>query len=114
MQTVEKSVGPVAALQATAARPFEDAIAMPPEVYTSENFRTRELERVFRHDWVCVGRASALSKPGDYLTYDLAGQPVAVIRDRRDALPFSHTAKSTLPQLSLSLIRQILSQSATT
>ena len=40
-----------------------------------------ELERIFARDWICVGRASSLKKPGDYITYDLAGQPIIVLRD---------------------------------
>lgn len=66
----------------SAERPFEDAIAMPPDVYTNRDFLDRELRDVFGQEWVCVGRASALATPGDYLTYELAGQPVLVIRDR--------------------------------
>ena len=75
-------IDPIAALKATAARPFTQAKAMPPAVYTSEAVVAAELERIFARDWVCVGRASALKKPGDYLTYELAGQPVMVLRDR--------------------------------
>jgi phenylpropionate dioxygenase-like ring-hydroxylating dioxygenase large terminal subunit len=78
----EQSFSASADLQRMAARPFEDAVAMPPSVYTSEEFLARERERVFRMDWVCVGRASSLVKPGDYLTCDIAGQPVLVLRDR--------------------------------
>lgn len=77
---------PVAELLRTAKRPFEDAIAMPPSVYTSEEFLKRELDEIFAREWICVGRASAVSKPGDYLTYELAGQPVVVLRDRDGAL----------------------------
>jgi phenylpropionate dioxygenase-like ring-hydroxylating dioxygenase large terminal subunit len=69
-------------LKQMAARSFEDAVAMPPSVYTSEEFLAREHDRVFRKDWICVGRASSLPKPGDYLTCDIAGQPVLVLRDR--------------------------------
>lgn len=64
---------PSAALLAAAARPFEDAVAMPPGVYTSPDFLARELETIFAREWMCVGRASSLAKPGDYLTYELAG-----------------------------------------
>ncbi len=53
---------------------------MPPSVYTSDAFLQRELKDIFAKDWVCVGRASALAKIGDYLAYDLAGQPIFVIR----------------------------------
>ncbi len=77
---------PVALLREAAARPFDEARAMPPEVYTSQAFLEIELDRLFRREWLCVGRASALREPGDYLTWEIAGQPVVVIRDREGAL----------------------------
>lgn len=61
--------------------PFEQARAMPPSVYTSPDFLKRELKDVFSKDWFCVGRASSLKNPGDYLTLDLAEQPIVVLRD---------------------------------
>jgi phenylpropionate dioxygenase-like ring-hydroxylating dioxygenase large terminal subunit len=61
--------------------PFERARAMPRSVYTSQEFLTAELEHVFARDWVSVGRASALEAPGDYIAYELAGQPIVVLRD---------------------------------
>jgi choline monooxygenase len=73
-------------LRNIAARPFADAMAMPPIVYTSEDFLRRELEGVFRSDWICVGRASTLAAAGDYLTCDIAGQPVLVVRGRGGAI----------------------------
>lgn len=62
------------------AVPFEKARAMPPSVYTSPEFLQRELDAIFSKDWFCVGRASALADAGDYVTIDLAGQPVVVMR----------------------------------
>ena len=73
---------PLEALKDNVSSPFEQARAMPPEVYTSDKFLEAELEHVFRKDWFCVGRASALANPGDYVTCDLAGQPIVVLRDR--------------------------------
>ncbi|GAB7535099.1 aromatic ring-hydroxylating oxygenase subunit alpha [Burkholderia sp. 3C] len=67
-------------LRANCEREFGDARAMPPAVYTSPAFLDREQEAIFRHDWLCVGRAGALPNPGDYLTADIGGQPVAVLR----------------------------------
>lgn len=80
------NLDPIAALRATAARPFSQAMAMPPAVYTSEAVTAAELEKIFARDWVCVGRAESLKMPGDYLTYELAGQPIVVLRDREDAI----------------------------
>ena len=78
----DQSFSAAAELMQMAARPFEDAVAMPPSVYISEAFLARERENVFRKDWICVGRASSLARPGDYLTCDIAGQPVLVLRNR--------------------------------
>ncbi len=74
------------ALRQNTSVPFEQARAMPPEVYTSESFVAEELEHIFSKDWFCVGRASALPNPGDYITCELADQPIVVLRDRDNKL----------------------------
>lgn len=73
-------------LQANVALPFEQARAMPRSVYTSEQFLAQEIDNVFARDWFCAGRSSALKQPGDYLTLELANQPIMVIRDKRGEL----------------------------
>ncbi|MDU8928683.1 Rieske 2Fe-2S domain-containing protein [Alisedimentitalea sp. MJ-SS2] len=69
-------------LAANVAQPFESAHAMPPSVYTSQAFMEQEIDGVFAKEWYCVGRADALKEPGDYVTAELARQPVVVLRDR--------------------------------
>ena len=53
---------------------------MPPEVYTSRAFLELEKQSIFSREWQCLGRASTLAKPGDYLTADITGQPIVVVR----------------------------------
>ena len=77
---------PIAALQATAARGFTDALGMPPDVYTSPDVLAAEQQHVFRKEWICVGRATAIAEPGAYLTSEIAGQPIMVLRDRTGAV----------------------------
>jgi phenylpropionate dioxygenase-like ring-hydroxylating dioxygenase large terminal subunit len=67
-------------LQANGERPFSDARSMPPAVYTSPDFLALEQTRIFHREWLCVGRASALAEAGDYLTADIDGQPIVVLR----------------------------------
>ena len=76
----------LAQLAQNVAQPFESARAMPPSVYTSAEFMEREIAGVFSKDWYCVGRAEALAEPGDYVTAELARQPVVVLRDRDGSL----------------------------
>ena len=80
------NIDAVAELLRNVSQPFESARAMPPSVYRSPEFLGREVQDIFAKDWVCVGRASALAKPGDYITYELAGQPIIVLRDQQGGL----------------------------
>jgi phenylpropionate dioxygenase-like ring-hydroxylating dioxygenase large terminal subunit len=76
----------IAALQANAALPFERARAMPKSVYTSPGFAAAEQRQIFAKDWLCAGRAEALPNPGDYLTMQIADEPVIILRDREGSL----------------------------
>jgi choline monooxygenase len=77
---------PASELLEAACRPFDDAHGMPPAVYKCPEFLHREMASIFSREWICVGRADSLRNPGDYLTYELAGQPVMVLRDGEEAL----------------------------
>ncbi|WP_373353893.1 aromatic ring-hydroxylating dioxygenase subunit alpha [Pseudoroseicyclus sp. CXY001] len=77
---------PLAELRDALAGPFAEARAMPKSVYTSPEFLALEQERLFARDWVSAGRASRLKVPGDYLTLEVADEPVIVLRDRDGAL----------------------------
>ncbi len=76
----------VAELVANVSEPFERARAMPPSVYTSPDFLKHEIDDVFAREWVSVGRADTLKRGGDYLTFELAGQPIVVVRGENGAL----------------------------
>jgi phenylpropionate dioxygenase-like ring-hydroxylating dioxygenase large terminal subunit len=83
---LDHTANPVELLNQNVSQPFEQARAMPPSVYTSEEFLNRELSDIFSKDWFCVGRADALPNAGDFVTQDLAGQPIMVIRDKEGNL----------------------------
>ncbi len=79
-------MNPVQELLANAATPFDEAHAMPRSVYTSDEFLKAEIDSIFSKEWFCAGRASSLAEPGEYLTLELAGQPIMVIRDKAGVL----------------------------
>jgi phenylpropionate dioxygenase-like ring-hydroxylating dioxygenase large terminal subunit len=63
-----------------ASRPLEEAQAMPAEFFTNEALYELELERVFHKEWLCVGRQEEIKEPGSWLTANIAGEPVVVVR----------------------------------
>ncbi len=58
-----------------------DACLLPPDVYTSDEFFSFEKDSIFGHEWLCVGRESQTPNPGDYRVYEIAGEPLIVVRD---------------------------------
>lgn len=59
-----------------------EATALPPEVYTSEEFLAFERRALFDHEWLCVGVASAVPNPGDWFTATVNDEPVIVARGK--------------------------------
>ena len=58
------------------------ARTMPRERYTSDAILQQERERIFARAWNCVGRASRLVKPGDFMVRNIAGESIIILRDR--------------------------------
>lgn len=65
---------------ASSVLPIEEAETLPPLCYTSSGFYEFEKEAIFSHEWLCIGRESQVSKPGDYLTSAFVGEPILVTR----------------------------------
>ena len=76
----------LAQLRHHAELPFEQSLSMPPRAYVSEAFHELEMEHIFRREWQCVGRVDEVEKPGDYLAWEIAGEPVLVVRDEQGTL----------------------------
>jgi Rieske 2Fe-2S family protein len=60
----------------------QGAHTMPGAYYTSPEILAEENERLFARHWSCVGRASKLARPGDYILRDIAGESLIILRDR--------------------------------
>lgn len=56
------------------------AETLPPECYVDAAFYEFEKEAAFNHEWLCTGRESWVSQPGDYYTTSIIGEPVVVAR----------------------------------
>jgi len=55
-------------------RNYDLASSMPPAFYTSEEVFNLEQERLFRSQWVCLGRIDQIPNPGDYFTTNLINE----------------------------------------
>lgn len=62
-------------------RPLLQATTLPPWCYTSNEWYAREIETIFRRDWLCIGRVDQVPNRGDYFTRTLIDQPIIVVRD---------------------------------
>lgn len=64
----------------------EDACTLPPWCYTSEGFFRFEQEAVFTRRWFAVTHEQMLPDPGDFITVEIAGEPLIVVRDGNNAV----------------------------
>lgn len=63
---------------------------LPAEAYVSTRYFKQERETVFSRYWVCVGLASDAPNPGDVYPTEVAGMPIALVRDRAGILRAFH------------------------
>ncbi|MBZ4319382.1 aromatic ring-hydroxylating oxygenase subunit alpha [Streptomyces huiliensis] len=66
--------------------PTPPQLSLPPALFASPEVYELERERIFHRGWVLVCHADQLAEPGDYLSLDIAGEPVVVTRGRDGAL----------------------------
>jgi choline monooxygenase len=69
-------------LYTKARLPLEHAESLPRWCYTAKEFYNEEVNRIFRKTWNFVGREDEIPSPGDFLTVDLFGESIIIIRDR--------------------------------
>src|SRR5262245_39482351 len=61
--------------------PLERAHTIPSNWYFPDEFCQAERQRIFPPTWQFVARAGQLAEPGAYVTAEIAGEPVLVLRD---------------------------------
>jgi glycine betaine catabolism A len=60
--------------------------SLPRAAYVDDTFLEREREAIWWSEWVAVGREEQLRNAGDFLSADVAGERVIVVRDRSGGL----------------------------
>ena len=60
--------------------PLAEAQTIPAAWYTDDRVAALEHKTVFSRTWQVVGRVDQVGKPGDYLTANIAGEPIVVVR----------------------------------
>src|SRR4051795_1652073 len=58
--------------------PLERATMLPPRAFADPGVFEWELQRIFR-GWICVGHASRVSEPGDYVMREVGDDSVVVM-----------------------------------
>lgn len=60
--------------------PVEEIRTLDPGHYTSPELYALEIEHIWRKEWILVGHACELKKPGDFMAFDLINEPMMVVR----------------------------------
>jgi choline monooxygenase len=60
--------------------PLEEALTIPASWYTDQTLYNLELQTVFVNSWQLAGRVDQVQEPGQYVTSEIAGEPIVVVR----------------------------------
>jgi choline monooxygenase len=66
--------------------PLDEAWTIPSSWYLDQRVFVLEQRTVFSRSWQMVGQADQLSQPGQYITCEVAGEPIVVVRGSDRAL----------------------------
>src|SRR5262245_48003304 len=72
--------------------PLSQAHTIPSSWYFDPEMYALECERVFGNTWQYVGRSELVRDPKSFLTVEVAGQPILVVRDEQGTLRAFHNA----------------------
>jgi glycine betaine catabolism A len=59
---------------------------LPTRWYRSEEAFRAEKERIFAHEWMCVGREDEIAEVGAYRVIDVSGESILIVRNRQGSL----------------------------
>lgn len=62
------------------------ATTLAQRYFVSPEIFAQEQERIFSRQWVFVGHQSQIAQAGDYLTTEVAGESLIIVRDKRGAI----------------------------
>ena len=62
------------------SKPLQEAWTIPAPWYVDSRVLDLELRTVFARSWQLAGRAGQVRRPGQYFTWELAGEPLLVVR----------------------------------
>ena len=60
--------------------PLDQAATIPSSWYTNKEFYDLELKTTFSRSWQLAARLDQVTQPGQYVTSDIAGEPVVTVR----------------------------------
>ncbi len=61
-------------------------LALPPQVFSDQQFYEFELDAVWGHEWICIGRVTEIPNPGDYYTISIGKDPLLVVRQQDQSI----------------------------
>ena len=66
--------------------PLEMAYTIPAAWYIDQRVAGLERAQVFGNNWIAIGRTDQVAAPGQFFTFDLAGEPLIVVRGAEGVL----------------------------
>ena len=78
-------------------KPLDEAETLPPSCYHSEEFYELEVRKIFRKQWILMGRTEEWKEQGEFISYERFGIPFFIVRDQSGGLrAFANSCRQSL------------------
>ncbi len=71
----------LAAMRAMAESGNAEWRSLPPHAFHSQEIFDLEKEKIFHAGWIMIGRLDQVPNPGDFMSVDVVGEPLVMVRD---------------------------------
>jgi choline monooxygenase len=79
--------------------PLQEASTIPRQWYTDRRIHELEQRTVFGSSWQFVARMDQLAEPGQFVTVDLAGEPLVLVKDGNEIRAFYNACRHHATQV---------------
>ena len=70
----------------TATTLIKGAKTLKRKYYLDKKVFNKELKNIFYKNWLCVGRSDDIKNKGNYITYELGGESIIIVRNEKNQL----------------------------
>jgi phenylpropionate dioxygenase-like ring-hydroxylating dioxygenase large terminal subunit len=78
----------------------QELFTLPQKYFASSEIYSKELDKIFHKEWICVGRLEQIPEPVDFIVQNVGHESIIILKDHDDIVPYLAKTASGLDSAS--------------